>query len=167
MHRWVVDAGPLIHLEEIGRLSLLKHLSHIMIPVSVIEETARHIPRESHRVIEKWANVTIVSTPKSVPHTLEAALEKGHLHRGETDCLTIALEERPLILLTDDLAARTIAKQLRIEVHGTVGLITYSVKHKWLTSSEAKKALEDLYLRSRLFVSFAIIKRAIQRLEEI
>lgn len=48
----------------------------------------------------------------------------------------------------------------------TVGLIAYALKRKWLSLTQAEEALEDLYHRSRLFITYAIIERASRRLRE-
>ena len=40
----VLDAGPLIHLDELGCLNLLNDLKVLLVPQAVLEEALRHRP---------------------------------------------------------------------------------------------------------------------------
>ena len=40
----VCDAGPLIHLDELGCLALLSDFARVLVPALVWEEVARHRP---------------------------------------------------------------------------------------------------------------------------
>lgn len=68
---------------------------------------------------------------------------------------------------TDDLDAREAGKQLGFEVHGSVGIITRAYREGIIDLEMAKKALEDLYSISKLFVTRGIIEEAIKELEMI
>lgn len=166
MDEWVVDAGPFIHLDQIGHLSLLQKLPRLLVPPSVVEEVTAHTHHRSLSSLSRWPNVTVSAAVAASSRPLEALVARARLHRGEADCLAVALAHRPCVFLTDDLAARTVGERLRLEVHGTVGLVAYALRRKWLSLADAEEALEALYHRSRLFISYAIIERAIRSLRE-
>ena len=166
MDKWVADAGPFIHLDQIDHLFLLQKLPRLVIPASVVREVSQHPSARRLRTLHHWANVTIVAVRPPRHQTVEALGARTRLHRGEADCLHIALTQAPCILLTDDLVARTVAERLHLEVHGTVGLIVWAVKRKWLSLNGAEEALEGLYHRSRLFITYTIIERAIHTLRK-
>ena len=157
----MVDAGPFIHLDQIGHLRLLQRLPRLFVPPSVVQELT-----ETRLNLARWPNVTVRASRGQPDRALEAQRTRPSLHRGELDCLRLALELHPCIFLTDDLAARSVAEKLCIEVHGTVGLIAYGVTRQWLSVSVAEEALKALYHRSSLFITYTIIERAIQRVKE-
>ena len=52
------------------------------------------------------------------------------------------------MFLTDDLEARDAANHLRIEVHGSLGIIAMAYKKRMIGLAEAKQLIFDLYLAS-------------------
>ena len=40
----VLDAGPLIHLDELGRLNLLNDFKELLVPLTVLDEALKHRP---------------------------------------------------------------------------------------------------------------------------
>lgn len=64
------------------------------------------------------------------------------LHAGEASCLAIAIH-RALILGTDDLAARKIAKAQGVQVIGTVGALVLC-KNELLTLDQANEILRQM-----------------------
>lgn len=164
MDRFVVDAGPFIHLDQINQIGLLKKFSKLFVPASVISEITKGAFIHTTKSITTWPNIKIVSghiKPPAVPINNIAA----NLQRGELDCLYLTYQISPCIFLTDDLAARNVAEELSIEVHGSVGIIAYAFKRNWLSIEKAKESLKLLYTRSNLFVTYAIIENAIRTLQ--
>lgn len=117
--------------------------------------------------IENWANIKVISHHRKFPGAITAIIERAGIQQGEIDCIYIAHENFPCIFLTDDLTARITAEKLSIEVHGTVGIIAYAVRQKWLSIPKAEESLNLLYHRSSLFITYAIIESAIKRLKRI
>jgi predicted nucleic acid-binding protein len=166
VHNVVVDAGPFIHLDHIGHLTLLKNLPVLLVPASVLSECNRH-PSHGHLgAIMRWPNVQVVTVRIPADSPVASLRERATLQRGELDGLALACERQPCTFLTDDLAARTAAERLGIDVHGTVGLIAYAVRRRWLSLTAAEEALNRLYHRSTLFITYEIIEQAIRRLRE-
>ncbi len=156
MPRFVVDTGPFIHLEQIGHLPLLARLPALLVPSGVVSELR---DTRLRTIIESWPHTQVLTLAPMAKKL--SSLKRMGLDRGEIECLRLALDHAPCIFLTDDLAARRSAERLSIEVHGTVGLIAYAARHRWLSLPQAEKALHQLYEKSSLFITFEIIDSAI------
>ncbi len=166
MDKFVVDAGPFIHLDQIGQLQLLQKLPQLLLPTSVLHEIGEsHIKSALHNV-HQWENVRMVSVEKRLIESFKTRFDRDILQQGEIDCIALALGIEGCILLTDDLKARVTAEGLGVEVHGSVGVIAYSAKRGWISIKTAESAFHSLYHQSNLFVTFAIIENAMQNLRK-
>ena len=94
----------------------------------------------------------------------------GLIHLGEAEALALARQERTKWRLTDDGAARVMAVQLALEVHGSLGVLLWGAatglldfpaaetgrdrtRHSSLWGSprvvdEARRALDQIFARS-------------------
>ena len=116
----VSDAGPLIHLSEIGCLSIFSIFRSVHIPNAIWVETV-----EKGRVPEH----DILNLGNIRRHTLYVSemanyIEKNgfnELHLGEKECFFLCRKEDLSILLTDDLAARDMAKYFNLIPVGSLG----------------------------------------------
>lgn len=167
MDKFVVDTGPFIHLDQINQITLLRKLSFLFTPASVVLEIKKGNLTKGLKTIKNWANMKIISPHrKSITSPIDNIIKKSNLEAGETDCIYLAIENHPCIFLTDDLTARVTAQKLCIEVHGSVGIIAYAVKQKWLSIEKAIESLNQLYYHSNLFITYAIIENAVQSLKD-
>lgn len=166
MDRFIVDAGPFIHLEQINQLKLLKKLPKLFVPASVLAEINQGTIRSRIETIKNWPNMNIIAAGQKGRVSINTIIERANLQRGEIDCIRLAGEISGGIFLTDDLTARTTAEKLSIEVHGSVGIIAYAFRRKWLSLKEAETSLIFLYERSNLFITRAIIEGAISSLRK-
>lgn len=99
----VCDAGPLIHLDEVGCVDLLADFSEVLVPDAVWREVLRHRPQ----ALDHPALTLRRASPQAAePAALVALAQVLSLHTGEWEALRVALENRPGLLLTDDTAAR-------------------------------------------------------------
>lgn len=152
--RAVADAGPLIHLGEIGSLDLLDVLDHLYVPETVRRELAEGgIPDGMDRL--SYESV-------AVGQSSEMASE---LDPGETAALTLAVEH-DAVLLTDDMAARDAATDAGVEVHGSLGVIALAYNRDRLDRNEAADCMRALQRETSLFVSDAVVERGIELLDE-
>jgi predicted nucleic acid-binding protein len=69
-------------------------------------------------------------------------------------------------LLSDDTAARVIATQLGIEVHGSLGVVLWAAAVGHLDGEAARETLNRLF-RSSLWVSPRLRAEAVSALDEI
>ncbi len=166
MKQVVVDAGPFIHLSQINQITLLKKFPILYTPASVISEINPTGEIPIHE-IQRWKNFKIVHIPERAIPEIESIAKKFRLHRGEKDVLSIAHKKiSSYMVFTDDLDARNACDNLGIEVHGTVGIIAYAFHNNWISFKKAEESLILLQKRSSLFITFAIIERAIAGLKK-
>ena len=159
----VLDAGPLIHLDEMGALILLEDFKALLVPAAVWLEVERHRPSLFGTPGLHLSRVT-PSGPCSP--ALVALSRLFPLHGGETQALQVATERGADLLLSDDTAARLAAKQLGIQVHGTLGILLRAVRRQQLTVAEVSSLLRAIPERSTLHVKPSLLESVIVQLEE-
>ena len=76
----VCDAGPLIHLDQLGCVELLADFQQVLVPETVWEEVSRHRPAA---LKEGTVRFTKARAPESLSAELEALSRLLALHRGE------------------------------------------------------------------------------------
>lgn len=159
----VLDAGPLIHLDELNSLVLLDDYKELLVPAAVWLEVERHRPSLFHT---PGLNVCRVTPNGSCSPALVALSKLFPLHAGETQALQIATERHVGMLFTDDTAARLAAKQLGIPVHGTLGILLRAVRRRQLTASVVSSLLRAIPERSTLHVKPSLLESIILEVEE-
>lgn len=157
----VLDAGPLIHLAELGALDVLSDFDLLRVPQAVWDEVTVYQPEalSAHGLrLKRFSGTT--SSPEL--ETISRALA---LDRGELQAL-ILLEENPQALfLTDDAAARLAAEERGYRVHGTIGLLIRSARRKQRTQQEVIELIRSIPKRSTLFIRSSLLDDVIRRLE--
>jgi predicted nucleic acid-binding protein len=159
----VTDAGPIIHLYEIGRLSLLGIFDALHIPEAVWRETVG-LGRVPGGDLQSLGTVRRqVLLPADVAQfVLDNGLED--LHEGERECLCLCGQTAVSTLLTDDLAVREASKGLGITPVGSLGIVARCYRLGRLSLPDAERSLWDLYDVSTLFVTPVLIDLVIQQL---
>lgn len=124
----VVDTSYLIALENIGVIEILcKLYKEVFIPQGVLKEFGK--------LNLKCAKAASVKEP-----LLNLFEHRLNLGRGESEVITFAFRYKYLAAI-DDKKARNIAKELRIKIIGTIGLLICA-ENSGLIESVYKKALE-------------------------
>jgi len=161
--RIVSDTGPLIHLFEANLLSLLEVAGEVLIPPGVATELEGVAP-ELTTGDPPW----LVTRPLRQPHDAEARdwHLAGLLHLGEAEALALARQERADWFLTDDSAARVVAEQMAVEVHGSLGVLLWGAATGLLNFAAAEAALDRLR-ESSLWVSPRVLSEARQALLDL
>ncbi len=159
----VCDAGPLIHLDEVGCLDLLADFSEVQVPEAVWAEVLRHRPSV---VANSAVKLSRVSSKIPPPAELEALALVLSLHNGEWEALRVALENPCSLLLTDDTAARMAAGNLGITCHGTIGILIRSIRRQQRTKQEILVVLRGLPKRSTLHLKRSLLDAVIGELEK-
>lgn len=159
----VADAGPLIHLSEIGGLDLLVQFEPLYIPDIVWEEARRHAREgigsfEGHFILQTVSQEAEESFGRS--HSLDG------LQRGERAALYLCSSSKIGVVLTDDLAARQAAERLGIRPVGSLGIVARGFRLGMVTMEQAEALLWGLYRVSSLFVTAAIVELALEELRK-
>ncbi|MFW5900725.1 MAG: nucleic acid-binding protein [Halodesulfurarchaeum sp.] len=150
----VSDAGPLIHLAEIGSLGLLAAFDRLLVPETVYEEV------EAGGVPDGLSDLSY-----ELVETDERHSETEDLDAGERAAIAVA-KARRVILLTDDLAAREAATDVGVDVHGSIGIIALGYGRGLLDRDEAASRIRALQRETSLFLTEAVVERGIQMLDE-
>ena len=146
----VCDAGPLIHLSEIGQADLLSQFTPLLVPELVRQEAISFI---------QPADLSIKVVPVSdADREGTSGLILAKIDAGELDCLALCLRDKHLLFLTDDLMARKEASRLGVPVHGSVGIIVRAFRAGPLTLPQADEALGALGECRSLFISKTIME---------
>lgn len=160
----VCDAGPLIHLDEVGCLDLLTDFSDVLVPESVWAEVKKHRPSAlTHPDIM----LRRIRAEAPVPPTLEALSLVLSLHTGEWEALRVALEQPSGYLLTDDTAARLAAGNLGLKSHGTIGILVRAIRRKQRSKEEVLVILRALPALSSLHLKRQLLESVIAQIEQI
>ena len=150
----VSDAGPLIHLAEIGSLELLSTFDTLFVPETVYNEV------ETGGVPDELADLSY-----ELIEADESQVGAEELDAGERAAIAVA-EERGIVLLTDDLAAREAASDADIEVHGSIGVIALGYGRGLLDRDVAASRMRALQRETSLFVTESVVGRGIRMLDE-
>ncbi|MDB6057413.1 MAG: uncharacterized protein JWO95_1257 [Verrucomicrobiales bacterium] len=155
----VIDAGPLIHLDQLECLDLLEGFTAIHLPPEVKTEVAVHRPRF------EWTKLTgvKVSTARISPRVATYARTLD-LHSGEIAALSLLEHLQGQLFLCDDAAARLAAESMGFQVHGTIGLIIRAIHRGTRPAAEVKRILEQIPDRSTLHISRALLQKVIRSL---
>ena len=163
MDKAVSNTGPLIPLAEIGEFELLKIVSKIYIPKKVYEEVCTE-GMAGEREVRTAENIEVLGVSREEIEKVRNKIDLK-LDAGELQALALCNRVEVELFLTDDLDARDVGKQLGFEVHGSVGVIARAYREGLIDLEIAKRAFEDLYSVSKLFVTRGIIEEAIMDLE--
>jgi predicted nucleic acid-binding protein len=157
----VVDAGPIIHLDEIDCLNLLSDFNEIYVPEVVWKEAEHHRPF----VIDN-SSLPFIKTPVSEDKSPNIILfcNAFNLDEGERHAIILSLQQQSIIL-TDDAAARIAAKSLGLRTHGTIGILLRSIRRKQLTPQAVIDHLIEIPDKSTLFIKKNILTEIINQVK--
>lgn len=150
----VCDAGPLIHLDELDCLDLLKGFSIVWVPSQVWKEVQRHRPRalETAELPLRRKSVTVTDSSR-----LQALVHAFALDIGEQAALTLMMQFPGAIFLTDDAAARLAAEALGFRVQGSLGILLRAVRRGLRTRTEILDLLRVLPRKSTLHLRKSLL----------
>jgi len=154
----ISNTTPLIAFLKKNELPILKKLfNQIIVPKAVYNEII-NIPKslnEEGKILEKeiekkWIAIKDISTFK---------FPELNLGRSETEALNLCFEVENPLLLIDEKKGRSLAKSFKIEVLGTLGILTLINKENLKTEQELLKNLallinKGFYLFSEVILSF-------------
>lgn len=157
----IVDAGPLIHLDELGCLDLLRDFSRVLVPDAVWREVEMHRP---HALILGNFGLERIEPGAADPRVATLSLTFT-LHHGEREALTLATHYPDAMFLTDDTAARLAAQTLAVRVHGTLGLIIRAARRGQRSRDEVLGLLRAIPIRTTLHIKPALLDEVIAQVK--
>ena len=158
----VCDAGPLIHLDELGCLDLLTDFRAVLVPEQVWREVQHHRPEAlEHPDVEIQQVPVILSEDAS----FEALIRALALDLGEQAALSTMALYPDAILLTHDAAARLAAKGLGYRVHGSIGILLRAIRRQQRAPHKVLSLLRDLPSRSTLRIRPDLLEEIVARVE--
>ncbi|OGI65350.1 hypothetical protein A2647_05315 [Candidatus Nomurabacteria bacterium RIFCSPHIGHO2_01_FULL_40_24b] len=151
----VSNTGPIIHLTEINLIKILNIFQNITIPEEVKKELIKNnVP------IPKRIKITKLK-PESKDKT-KILTNEYNLDLGEAEAISLALQEKVDYFLTDDLDARQIAKEFKLETHGTIGIILRAFKEKIISKEKTIEKIKELKTNSSLFITQDLISEVVE-----
>jgi len=159
----IADAGPLIHLDELGALDLLADFRRILVPDAVWLEVERHRPTALATALVRLER----TSPEPVGVELQAVGKLYTLHAGEWQALALCSQHAGSRLLTDDTAARLAAKVLGIDAAGTLGVLLRALRTGRRDRSQVIALLEALPTRTSLHLRPTLLSQIIAEVHRL
>jgi len=149
----VADTGPVLHLQEIGKLETLALFSPLILSTFVAAEL------EARGVVAarlREATIDIIVAQVNESEWMEI-LELGpQIQPADAQVFALVRARRYQVLaLTDDLTLRRLLESHGAQVTGTVGVLVRAYSSRRLSRSELEGAIEALFDDSSLFISRA------------
>jgi len=149
----VCDTGPLLHLSEAGVIHLLSLAGDIFIPALVASEFESNSQGWKP---PQW--VKILELDMAARKQAAGWIQSRQIDAGEAEAIGLALQIKADWVLTDDAKARQLAEFEGLEVHGSIGLLLWSVAGGHVSDqAQALKLLGDL-ANSSLWISERILQ---------
>jgi len=149
----VCDTSPLSYLVLIGEIDILADLyGHVSIPSAVADEL-RHpdgpdAPRRWISRPPEWLHV-LPSSPQAPSDTISAENEAfSTLDQGERAAIRLAVHEDARLLVIDERAGRTVAKDLGLAVTGTLGVLDVAATEGLVNVAEVIERLRATSFRA-------------------
>ncbi len=156
----ILDAGPIIHLEEIDCLHLLLDFKKLIIPYAVWREVECHRPSVFKHNDVNFEKVNVV-----LDEDIRSVCRLFCLGTGELEAIALCSQYTDSILLTDDASARLVAKTLGIRAYGTIGVLLRAIRRRQLTPHETVRKLEEIPLKSTLFIKRSLLHEIIEEVK--
>jgi uncharacterized protein len=146
----VADASPLIALQQIDQLELLKALfGEVFIPPAVAREVVPRLPLPS------WIHERVLQQP------IAGEILRASLGPGESEAISLALEIHADRLIVDERAGRRVAEGLGLRVAGVLGLLVLSKQRGLIPAVQPHvEALLQVGFRADPILVERILRRA-------
>lgn len=162
----VSNSGPLIHLAKAGLLDLLQ-LYNVVIPAEVKYEVVDRGKEKGFSdafLVEKAVEDWIGTFDLEVESRFERVARVAGLHEAEINVIYYAYQNGLTALLDDD-AARVFARDLGVEVRGSLGVLVKGLKEGAISYSKAVEGLDRL--SEVMYLSSDIYKLVLKELESL
>lgn len=158
----VCDTGPLLHLNEIGAIDLLSLAGEVFIPLIVANEFEKNTQGWKP---PQW--VQVVELDVTTKAKAEKWVKSNQVDAGEAEAIAFALQCKANWFLTDDAKARQLAEYLKLEVHGSIGLLLWAIAVGHVQEKSLAHQLLTNLANSSLWVSSQVLKSAKTAIDEL
>ena len=134
----------------------------VLVPEGVCQEIVRHRPDALDQDEIQFTRVQTVLPGDAEFMTLLRAFA---LDVGEQEALALMYQQPAAILLTDDAAARLVAEQLGMRVHGTIGILLRAIRRNARTPGQVLSLLRLLPQQSTLYIRPGLLSRIIAQVQ--
>ena len=145
----ISDTTPIISLLKINQLELLYHrCGEVQVPDAVYEELISNVKfqKEAEKILRaEYVKKVVVEDKKSVTLLRRAT----GLDAGESEAIILSDEIKADLLLMDELKGRQVAKQMGLNIMGTVGILMTSFDEELLSAEEIEKCIDVLRSNGR------------------
>lgn len=154
MSEAISDTGPILHLAEIGALSVLTIFKKVHVSNLVDEELLSYgidLAVEGQR----WPELTFEMKAVDQERVTELLRELAafELHRADASIIALADDLRIKPILTDDMELRKALESRGHEAVGSIGVAVRAYKLRKLTREALEDLIDDLFSRSSLHLS--------------
>ena len=161
----VSDTTPLISLMKIGHFDLVYQLfGEVQIPEAVYSELVinRRFPEESRMIQEsKFIKKVTVRDSKSV----DLLRRSTGLDVGESEAIILSDSLNADVLLMDETRGRKVAKQMGIQIMGTIGVLMLAYEEDRLSKEEILACVDVLKHNGR-HISNKLYEQLLQKFAE-
>lgn len=155
----ISNSSVIIAFARICRLDLLERLfGKVVVP----EAVWREVTVEGKPGREKILRAGFIRVEEVRDKRL-ASLLKGFIDEGEAEAITLALEVNADILLIDDRDARDLARKLKLQVMGTLGVVALA-KYRGLI--QEVKPIVDKLVETGFWIPKKILEEFLRELGE-
>jgi predicted nucleic acid-binding protein len=159
----ICDTGPVLHLDELECLYLLKDFHQVILPETVVREIEEHRPGMLKNQFVPFKTVSI-SFP--VDPQLFMLCQVFALHAGELEALSLMADTPHAMFLTDDCAARLVAQKMGYSVHGTIGILIRAIRRNMMTPQNVVAILERIPEKSSLHIKASLLDAIIVQIKQ-
>lgn len=159
----IINATPLIHLGKLGKLNLLTQLYSNIITTREVKNEVLTKNYPEYSVLKMAFDNWIMIQDANDKTVMDNLILSQQIDLGEASVIALALEqENDVLLLLDDLIARSIAKSLGIKISGTLGIILEALYSKILSTDEIKLLFDDLVTETSFRISVKLYQSITQ-----
>ncbi len=159
----VCDAGPIIHLRELGSLHVLSDFKLVAVTHGVQAEVRQHCSIDFEALTVTWS---FMSPRFPLPPEAKTLCDMFSLDKGEREAISIMRARSAPMFLTDDAAARLVVDRLGYEVHGTIGVLIRAARRELLMPCEVITKLDNIPCESTLHIKKSLLDEAISKVRE-
>jgi predicted nucleic acid-binding protein len=158
------DTGPIFHLHEIGRTGCFCIFSKIYVPDPVLGEIS---DKSITDCIQRKKIFEVVRFREADKVSVEYTALKFAVSIADAGVLHCARAKGSRVILTDDLELREIARNRGLQPVGSIGILMRSCREKVLTKPETLASLDDLMVKSSLFITPGLVNKAKDAVREL